>query len=313
MSHSDREHAIRQGACLQTLPIWAKQIETSRQQTEAAVIELTNRFGGIVQRLDTALGSYQKTAGAHDATSAAKEGERDLAQVIDALRTILQSRDSLAEEIRGLATYTDELQKMASEVESIAFQTNMLALNAAIEAAHAGDVGKGFAVVAAEVRALSTAARTTGKRITEKVGLINSALANIGTTNEHVSRRDSQAVEDSQKHIRAVLTRFRQGTERLTRIAQESSEESAAIKSEVCESLVQLQFQDRVSQILSQVVSSMKQLAQARLEAPPGVDVEDEIRAQVERMASSYTTDEQRRNHLGGTTQSSAHQDVTFF
>ena len=135
-----------------------------------------------------------------------------LAQVIEALRLIQQSRDALAEDIRALVKHTDELRQMSSDVESIAFQTNMLALNAAIEAAHAGEAGKGFAVVAHEVRALSEAARTTGKRITGTVGIISNSLLEIGAKNEKVSSRDQQAVADSQEHIRTVLERFNQRT-----------------------------------------------------------------------------------------------------
>jgi hypothetical protein len=59
-----------------------------------------------------------------------------------------------------------------------------------------------------------------------------------------------------------VLARFAQNSAELTDLASQSRAESAAIKDEVCGSLVQLQFQDRVSQILSHVVSSMERLSE---------------------------------------------------
>ena len=201
---------------------------------------------------------------------------------------------------------------MATEVDAIGFQTNMLALNAAIEAAHAGESGKGFAVVANEVRNLSTAARTTGKGIIQKVGLINEALLRIGKTNEEVASRDESAVRRSDEHIQAVLASFGNNTRELAALAERSRADGAAIKNEVCESLVQLQFQDRVSQILTQVVSSIEHMNTEGVEATP---LESATRANelLNQMAKSYTTEEQKRVHQGLDASAVKPQSVTFF
>jgi methyl-accepting chemotaxis protein len=296
----------------QSLPIWTKQVESARRQTEEAVVALSSRFEGIVNRLDRALGAAGSDTGARGIAEDAAEGERHLAEVIQALKLIQESRDALAKDIRALVTHTEELRKMSSDVESIAFQTNMLALNAAIEAAHAGAAGKGFAVVAHEVRALSEAARSTGKRITGTVGLISTSLLEIGAKNEKVASRDQQAVADSQEHIRTVLERFNQRTTRLAAAAQQSSAAGEAIKGEVCESLVQLQFQDRVGQILQHVVSSMRQAEDLPVMSA-GSSAQEQVTQHMENMARTYTTDEQRRLHRGLEAQAAAPQDVTFF
>jgi len=295
---------------LEALPIWARQIETSRSQTEDAVISLSERFCGVVQRLDAALGR-EESVGHQDVSAQMRDSERDLKLVMDALRAIQQSRDALADEIRGLAAYTEDVQGMASEVQSIAFQTNVLALNAAIEAAHAGERGKGFAVVAHEVRALSNAARDTGKRITQRVTLISEALGKISEANEIVTQRDQREVKNSEANIGAVLDRFMQSSSQFAETARRSTEQSRAIKSEVEESLVQLQFQDRVSQILTQVVSSITDMTEwaGSDSAPPHSDQ----RAHIAHMLGSYATEEQRRNHQGLAVDAVAPQAVTFF
>lgn len=303
------DDAVREGVYAQAVPIWAKQVESARRQTEEAIVALSHRFEGIVNRLDSALGAGDESGAI---ASDAQQGERHLAQVIEALKLIQQSRDALAGDIRALVKHTDELRKMSSDVESIAFQTNMLALNAAIEAAHAGAAGKGFAVVAHEVRALSEAARSTGKRITGTVGLISSALLEIGAKNEKVSSRDQQAVADSQEHIRTVLERFTQRTTSLAAAAQQSQQAGAAIKGDVCESLVQLQFQDRVGQILQHVIGSMHQVEQMPVDLGQG-NAAEQVRVHMESMARTYTTDEQRQLHRGMEAQAPVPQDVTFF
>jgi len=188
----------------------------------------------------------------------------------------------------------------------------MLSLNAAIEAAHAGESGKGFAVVATEVRALSNAARDTGKQITKKVGVINDALAEIGRTNEEVAARDDAAVQAADQRISAVLARFESSTAALTESAQRSLTESSAIKEEICESLVQLQFQDRVSQILAQVVASMTDFSEQA--AHSGAAATAQLaREHADQMMSTYTTEEQRLNHEGVTAAAVEESAVTFF
>lgn len=310
---SSTDDAVRGTVYAEALPIWEKQIESARRQTEEGVVALIARFEGIVNRLDRALGATDTASGTKVITQDAEEGERHLAEVVQALKLIQQSRDALAADIRALVNHTDELRKMSSDVESIAFQTNMLALNAAIEAAHAGAAGKGFAVVAHEVRALSEAARSTGKRITGTVGLISSALVEIGAKNERVSSRDQQSVTDSQEHIRTVLERFKERTTELAEAAQQSQRASESIKSEVCESLVQLQFQDRVGQILQHVVRSMQRAQSLPESAGSQSSAREQVQQHLESMMSSYTTDEQRQLHRGLGTQTAAPQDVTFF
>ena len=307
------EQAVRESVVAESLPIWAKQIESARRQTEDAVVALSARFEGVVNRLDRALGAVGADAGTRAIAEDAAEGERHLAEVIQALKLIQQSRDALAQDIRALVNHAESLRKMSSDVESIAFQTNMLALNAAIEAAHAGTVGKGFAVVAQEVRALSEAARSIGKRISGTVGVISGALVEIGTKNEKVSSRDQQAVADSEEHIRTVLQRFNQRTTRLAEAATQSQKASESIKGEVCESLVQLQFQDRVGQILQHVADSMRQAEGLPDLGQQSGTVQEHVQQHLEQMARTYTTEEQRRLHRGLESQVVAPQEITFF
>lgn len=284
--------------CVQALPIWSKQIETARTQTEEAIVALTARFAGIVGRLDLALDASQHSSGGADITHALEEGKRELARVMEALTEIHQSRSTLAAQIRLLAAHSVELAKMASEVEQLAFQTNMLALNAAIEAAHVGDAGRGFAVVAHEVRNLANASRDTGKGITQKIALVNESLTQIIDSNETVAQREGEALRDSGNRIQGMLGKFGQMSAGLARSSEDLRRESSVIKEEVGDSLVQLQFQDRVGQIMSQVVSSMRELdqratADANGERSAAVDAS----AYLAHMANTYTTEEQRRNH----------------
>jgi methyl-accepting chemotaxis protein len=296
---------VAEAVCIQALPIWSKQVETARLQTEEAIVALSARFAGIVGRLDLALDASQHNAGGADLSRALDEGKRELARVMDALNEIHQSRSTLAEQIRSLAVHSSELAKMASEVEQIAFQTNMLALNAAIEAAHVGEAGRGFAVVAHEVRNLANASRETGKGITQKIALVNQSLTEIIDTNETVSVREGEALHESGTRIQGVLGQFSEMSAGLARSTEDLRRESSVIKDEITESMVQLQFQDRVGQIMAQVVGSMSDLDERANAVANGQQPAIDAAAYMAQMVSTYTTDEQRRNHLSSASHAS--------
>lgn len=295
------------------LVIWARQIENARQQTETAITELSADFGGIVQKMDESIATSERTsaANAQHANEDGQQAERNLSHVIEALKEMQRSRDALAAEIAAIVGYIGELQTMAEDVKMIAFQTNLLSVNAAIEAAHAGENGKGFAVVAQEVQVLSRASRDMGQKINQRIGSITETLRKIDARSKSVSGQDAEALRTSEASIRLVLDRQRQRVEEFAAAADSSRSEHNAIRNGLEDALVKLQFQDRVSQILSQIVGAMQLLAHSGDEG--GDAAATPTPESLEKLASTYTTDEQRRIHEGLEAESVAPREVTFF
>jgi methyl-accepting chemotaxis protein len=157
--------------------------------------------------------------------------------------------------------------------------------------------------VAHEVRNLANASRDTGKGITEKIALVNQSLTQIIDTNETVAVREGEALRDSGSRIQGVLVQFSQMSAGIARSSEELRRESSVIKDEITESMVQLQFQDRVGQILAQVVTSMRDLDEGARAVSNGEESSIDAAAYMAQMASTYTTDEQRRNHQASTGQ----------
>lgn len=236
-------------------PVWSGQIEASRSQMEEAIAALSERFGGIVQKLGQMLSESGSGGGSSDAAAAAlyADSQEQLQAVVASLRDAMQSKAQMLDKVQGLQSFVGELHEMADGVSRLAQQTNLLAINAAIEAAHAGESGRGFSQVAQEVRALSRASGETGRLIASKTGAIRAAIDDVRSVAEVTRSQEQQVVSASETRIRDVLAQFQGLTGSLADSAAFLRDESVGIQAEVNDALVQLQFQDRVSQVLAHV------------------------------------------------------------
>jgi methyl-accepting chemotaxis protein len=307
--------------CLEVFPIWSRQIETTRKQTETATTELANNFSRIVERLSQAFPTHSGSNNKQDNSSIEKTfafAEKALNSVIASLQATQHDRAAILDEVRMLTTYTDELKKMASEVDAIAGQTNLLALNAAIEAARAGEAGRGFAVVADEVRKLSSLSSATGKNMTEKVNVINTAVNGAFAVAEKATKDDDGMMERAEKSIKEVLTSFGITVADLNDAKRAMQQEGQHIQQEIAEMLVSLQFQDRTSQILNQVNQSIDDLSltinQVHSNQQNGqAFTNKDVSHWLDKMENGYAMLEQRKNHGSGKVQQHVTEDITFF
>ena len=305
-------------------PVWTGQIETSRNHMEEAVSALTGRFAGIVDKLDSAVKVASATTSSIDdgtdgLVAVFARSEQRLSQVVVTLQSALQGKTVLGEQVYRLAEFVDELKQMAADVALIASQTNLLAINAAIEAAHAGESGRSFGVLAQEVRKLAAMSGETGRRIADKVQLVNDAIGATRAAVDSSTAEDQQSTQDSRKVIAGVLGDFRGITEALVNSTSLLKAESIGIQAEIAEALVQLQFQDRVAQILGHVKHNIDRLpeclAQHRLAYEgSGVLAPMSAATLLAELESTYAMAEEHRVHRGdGAKTATADTEVTFF
>lgn len=302
------------------LPVFQKQIETSREQTETAIIEMSRRFSGIVTRLNESVNASQEAMQSSSSLgiyeTIAYSG-KELAGIVEALHSSNEVKRDLHTKLAELKRNTIEMEAMASDVGKVAEKTNLLALNAAIEAARAGEHGRGFSVVADEVRNLSTLSGDTGARIVERIDVIVKTMDQVLETAEKTSSQDERTLTSSNENIAGVLGKFETLAKGLGESAEILQAESEGIKTEVEDILVKLQFQDRTSQMLAHVVSDMNNLEALIVEQKRLIDsgqATTPINAEewFNRMMAGYTVAEERSN-LSGDNNDDDVQDIKFF
>jgi methyl-accepting chemotaxis protein len=208
---------------------------------------------------------------------------------------------------------------MAREVSSLASQTNLLALNAAIQSARAGEAGRGFSVVADEVRKLSRSSGAVGNKITETIDTVNEAIEDTLIISHKFAKQDKETLSNAEHIIASVLKHFTQAAAELSDSAEVLRTENSAINNEISDVFVALQFQDRVSQILTLVGSDLIKLEQHLNELkneeisdglPRSVNVEQWLKE----LSKTYTMEEQLAAHDGAKTEINTHQsNITFF
>ncbi|KAF0813943.1 Methyl-accepting chemotaxis protein 4 [Andreprevotia sp. IGB-42] len=290
------------------LPLWKRNVELARTQTAEAIDNLAMRFAGINQRLGGTV-ALAAGGGGGNMLQVIQTAEDHLGGIVRSLEQVLAARETLLHEIAGLGQFNEELKRMATDVAQIAGQTNLLALNAAIEAARAGEAGRGFAVVADEVRKLSNMSGETGKRIAGKVESINQTIQGALDSANRLSGDEAKMIGDSKTVIGSVISDFQQAAVRLSETVGQLETESREVEHEVQDVLVNLQFQDRVSQILDHVQRDIVKLGDLldRNQALPDRAI---WLADLER---TYTTLEQRQVHGGQQKASVQSSQVDFF
>lgn len=301
-----RERAMRR-FLERVVPVWSANMELARSQTETAISDLALRFSGMYGTLQSATEPLH--GGANERIlDTLRRAQNDLPRALDSLRQTHGTRREFLRQIGGLESQVVDLHRMADGVGKVASQTNLLALNAAIEAARSGEAGRGFAVVADEVRQLSKLSAGTGKEIRGTVQGISKSVEQAVSGAAVLDRDEHALLEAAESTVNGVLSEFDVQVRVMEQRVLELQEAGRATAEAIQKVLVDLQFQDRTSQILSHVRDDASLFA-SLLDSADIPDPDEWL----QRLESTYTTSEQENVHRGSSETSVASSSIEFF
>ena len=309
---------------VEVAPVWGRHIDSSKEQMETAISDISLRFAGIVDRLSVAIQTASletdNLQGSDKSLIAViSRAEQELGAIVAAQQDATSSMLAMLEKVEGLDRFTKELQDMAHDVAKIAQQSTLLSLNAAIEAARAGELGRGFAVVAKEFRMLSNQSGDTGRHIAEKVKVISAAISESSSVvRDSVKQREERA-HATEATITGVIDDFKEVTGMLERSSAVLKDESMAIQSEIGHAIVNFQFQDRVGQILYHLKNNIDQWPQFLQEHQDRCAQTGEVpmldpQVLLDELKKTYVMADQHVIHSGGkVTEPKQDDEITFF
>ena len=307
-------------ALLQRLDVaagtWTAHLGTAQDQLRIATAQLLQGFDDILRELDGLIGpAGQGSGGDIDQRAAVLEQCEDrLRGLLANFHGFIESREQVMGSVRTLTAASQGLRTMAEDVSKIARQTNLLSINAAIEAARAGPSGLGFAVVAGEVRRLSAESGDTGRRIGQQVHEFGDVVKQALSQATRNTESDTKVMHASEATINEVVEQVDAAVTQLHERSVEQSARGELVKLQVEQLLIAFQFQDRVQQIMDQVLGSIHGATAALRQAVESGTPPDPAAWQA-LLSAGYTTEEQRAVGSGARAPAApqASAETTFF
>jgi len=305
----------RQGADLmvaKVVPVWARQLDITRDAAASGLAELLESFSQISMVLNALcnnLSSFSVSASPGAVDKAVRVEGPALEKLTAASMRAFAERDAALNELGRCAEGLIELKQLAKQSRELARHTRLVAFNASIEAnrlsigagVSSGGLDKarhgGSLAVAVELRMLATRLAETAEK-TERA---------VNTLAEPVSkaRREGHVASTSTEVLQLEIdVAARQAMAALLAALGSSMQSSGEVK-QAAESLTQqieatfmhFQFGDRISQMLSIITTDMNNLTRWVASNPRAAHAD--AAQWLAALESSYTMDEQRSTHHG--------------
>lgn len=187
---------------------------------------------------------------------------------------VQMSRESLriVYRIDGMAKEMDAVFGLLKNVNTIAEETNLLALNAAIEAARAGESGRGFAVVAGEIRNLASHSNQFNEQIGSHVERARTAMGQLRGLVGAMASQDLNVALSAKGGIDAMMAHVTESDARTSAVADQVVEINRGLGSDVSTTIRSLQFEDILSQLITQTRTRLVELQEVTAECTRDIE-----------------------------------------
>ncbi|MBI5632647.1 MAG: hypothetical protein HZA15_04140 [Nitrospirae bacterium] len=254
--------ALKLSEYTKTIPVLNNQLKEVIDETEAAALNIGERFADIVSQARhqaaEAEAAVTKFSGNGDgAENIVDLSRKALVEVTGRMKGIGNIARQTLSDMEIILSEAVDIRDIIGQIEYIADQTNLLALNAAIEAARAGEHGRGFSVVADEVRKLSLKSAEAVDEIRRRILKVETDIRGIyekternTTATSMLSTEAETVVHQTMGKIDNAMSNTRQQIGMLTR-------ETEALAQDIGKILVSMQFQDITRQRIEHVIEPL--------------------------------------------------------
>lgn len=291
-----------ENVCNKSFPLWMTQIEDCSQTLSTELDAIANTFASIVEQLGQVKNATDINMSSLIGDEKSINITSEMNNISDSLKAAVSHQTNAVAEIQGLTPLSEQLEVMAKNVGDIASQTNLLALNAAIEAARAGESGRGFAVVADEVRKLATDSANIGTQMIEQSEAIRNKINSVLQITSDNSVQETKMITNAEKSLNAVINQYESVVHQFQGSTLLLLNASSNIEKNIDETLVALQFQDRVTQILDNINRNITYITdkinQTLVQFKQGQTSKTiDANEWLHNLQVNYTTSEERQNH----------------
>ena len=259
--------AAQVGGC--ALRVLTEILPESAKNVENASRDLTERFKSLAQGSNAQSDVIQALL-ATVGTLVVEDKKVTLEEFVSLFTTVLDDTVSKMLSVSKKALYMvynmedaiknlQEIEKFSKQIQVITKQSNLLALNALIEASRAGEMGKGFGVVANEVKVLSMQVAALSENMRARTGVIMKSVVDGFDVLKDVATTDMNSnilAKDTLENLLHGLVAQSKATTEVMKDAAASSRETSQTISRM---IVDLQFQDRNTQVTENAVDMIRQ------------------------------------------------------
>jgi len=175
----------------------------------------------------------------------------------------------IIDQLHTTGGHVDTIVEHADKIDDLARETRFIAMNARIESQRAGEAGRTFKVVAEEVKRLAKASSELSVRIRREVSECHSSLQTTHRTAAGLAGHDMTSAIESRGAIVGAI-------EKLGEVNTTLQETLVSVGAMVDDAVRALQFEDMVTQLLTDTTSRLRKLSLMSGEMLGGAQQQDD-------------------------------------
>lgn len=268
---SDFERSVN--GIVRTVASAAAGMQTTAQSMTATASDASARAATVGAASDSASNNVGTVAAAaEELSSSVAEISRQVARSSEVASKAVADAERTNATVQALSTGAEKIGEVVKLIHSIAAQTNLLALNATIEAARAGESGRGFAVVAGEIRNLASNSNQLNEQIGSHVERARAAMEQLRGLIGAMASQDLNVALSAKGGIDAMMAHVTESDARTSAVADQVVEINRGLGSDVSTTIRSLQFEDILSQLISQTRTRLTELQEVTTECTRDIE-----------------------------------------